>query len=304
MKTSILLPTWKRKEKYKLALESLTKQTLMPYEIVTIYRDVDPEAKEIIDQYIDKLPLKPIMVEEPGVVFAENTALKNATGDIVLFLDDDAEAPPHWVEKIVEHFKNDSKIGGVGGPDLITEHDDPNYRKIVSQVGIIKPYGKIIGNHHHMTDSTMEVDVLKGVNMAFRRDIIPYLDNHLQSTHSEGNGSHWELDVCIGVTKQGYKLIFDPALDVNHNSNHSHFIHHTNIKNNARNLTYVILKHFSALNRIYFLLYIWILGNTQIIGIGKFIQISLKEGPIKALGDFYYSTLGHLKGLLLYWKAK
>lgn len=304
MKVSVLLPTWKREEKLKLALTSLTKQTHPADEVITIYRDIDPEAKTVIDQFRDRLPIKDKMVQEPGVIFAENTALQLATGDLIFFLDDDAEAPPHWIERALNHFKSDPKIGGVGGPDLITEHYDPHYRKLVSEIGIVKPYGKIIGNHHHLSEKVLDVDVLKGVNMSFRRDIFPFLDSHLQSNHREGNGSHWELDVCLSIKAKGFRLIFDPQLDVRHNSNHSHFIHNKNIQNNARNLTYVILKHFNIWNRIRFFFYIWFIGNTQIIGLAKFLQIFIKNGPLKAMNDYYFSSLGHLKGILLAWGKK
>lgn len=302
MKVSVLLPTWKREEKLKLALESLVCQSRQPDEVITIFRDIDPEAKEVIDSFKQRLPIKDKMVDVPGVIHAENTALELASGDIIFFLDDDAEAPIDWIKNALNHFASNPQVGGVGGPDLITEHYDPNYRKVVSQIGIVKPYGKIIGNHHHLAEGIKEVDVLKGVNMSFRREIFPKLDTNLQSNHREGNGSHWELDVCLAIKKKGYKLLFDPALDVRHNSNHSHFIHNKNIQNNARNLTYVILKHFSFANKIKFFLYIWFAGNTQIIGLAKLLHLCLRNGPIKAINDYFYSLKGHLKGILLYRK--
>ena len=92
MKTSILLPTWMRKEKFCLALESLEKQTVQANEIITIYRNIDTEAKIIIKKFSNRLPLKPIEINTPGVIYAENTAISNASGDLILFLDDDAEA--------------------------------------------------------------------------------------------------------------------------------------------------------------------------------------------------------------------
>ena len=150
----------------------------------------------------------------------------------------------------------------------------------------------------------MSVDILKGVNMAFRRSIFPLLDQNLQSGHSEGNGSHWEIDVCMTVTKQGYSLLFDPSLDVRHHSNHSHFIHEKNMVNNARNLTYVILKHFSILRKFKFLFYTWFIGNSQIIGLVKYFQLLYEQGPFRASIDYYLSVKGHIKGLVIFWKSK
>ena len=139
MKISVLIPTWKRPKKLALALESIQRQSRPADQVVCIYRDVDPEAKKVIDRYVDSLPITIKMVTVPGVIHAENEAILSSTGDIICFLDDDAEAPSHWLEFIENKFKSLPNLGGIGGPDLITEHYDPNYRKYVDIVGKVLP---------------------------------------------------------------------------------------------------------------------------------------------------------------------
>ena len=49
-----------------------------------------------------------------GLSAGRNTALETATGDIIAFLDDDAVAEPHWLQRLVEPFE-DAKVVAVGG---------------------------------------------------------------------------------------------------------------------------------------------------------------------------------------------
>lgn len=302
MKITVLIPTWKRASLLKLALESIEKQSRKADEVVVVYQSVDKEAIEVIQSFKTRLPLQDVLVKEPGVIYAENAGLSVIREGIVAFLDDDAEAPKDWLKIIDEHFFKDPNVGGVGGPDFIVRHHDPNYRKMVNVVGKILYYGKILGNHHHLTEKVMEVEVLKGVNMAFRRDLLELLDVNLQSKHNEGNGSHWELDLCFHVRSHGAKLIFDPSLDVQHHSDHSHFIHDINLRNNSRNLTYVLLKNISGPQRFVVLFYLIIIGNSQVFGILKYCQSFLKQGPKVATLDYINSLKGFFMGLKLWLK--
>ena len=201
MKLTVLIPTWKRGDLLEKCLQSLAEQERQADEVIVVYRDVDPEAQEYISHFAEKLPLVRVMVEAPGVIHAENMGLEKVTSDIVCFLDDDAEVPAHWLKLIEEHFSRDSSLAGVGGPDYIVL--DGDYRKECHTVGKITWYGKVIGNHHQKVVRLQEVDVLKGVNMSFRKSFIEPLDEKLHSEHSYGNGSQWELDLCLKVKAKG-----------------------------------------------------------------------------------------------------
>lgn len=296
MKLSVLVPTWKRYDKLRNALESLVLQNRQADEVIAVYRDIDPDSLNIIQEFESKLSLVIVKVNKPGVVHAENSALLKVTGDIVCFLDDDAVAPRDWLALIEEFYQNHSEYAGFGGSDLIVL--DEGIRQKREVVGQITWYGKIIGNHHQKVSKAQEVDVLKGVNMSFRKDFITNLDEKLGSEHHLGNGSHWELDLCFHVKKMGGRLYFDPSLEVKHDSNHSHFIKYENIKNNTRNLIYVMLKNLPIYKLIVFLIYITMIGNSQIFGLGRFLY-ELRRGPIIALKSYFASLQGILLGIKL-----
>lgn len=297
---AILVPTWKRPDKLELCFESILSQSRRPDKLVVVYREVDTLGAQVIESYRERLSaftsFIAINVETPGVVAAENAGLEVIGEDIVAFLDDDAEAPVDWVKRLIAHFESDPSIVGVGGPDLITGEKDPSYPYAREIVGKFTYYGKVIGNHHQKVARSQYVDVLKGVNMAFLKKQLPSLDTRLSSEHNVGNGSQWELDLCLSMRKKG-KLYFDHEMWVRHHSNHDHFIELLNQRNNAHNLTYVVLKHGSPLERTSFIFYAFLIGNTQNIGILKYIQLLLKGDGLRASKLFYYSLWGAALGI-------
>jgi glycosyltransferase involved in cell wall biosynthesis len=299
MSLAVLIPTWKRAEKLNTCLEHLTKQELTPTRVYVVYREEDPESKAVIDQYLEKLPLTPVLVETPGVVHAENAGLKHVKEDIICFLDDDAYAPAHWTKIIHRKLSESDEIIGIGGPDIIIQDLASGYRRVVETVGQLSWYGRLVGNHHHEVKKDSYVDILKGVNMSFKRKYVPMLDEELQSSIREGNGSQWELDICMQMSKHG-KFLFTPEIELNHDSNHSHFIADKVAVNNARNYTYVILKNFSFFKKLAFLLYIFVMGNTNAYGVMKCLIEFLRQRRLRVFRIYTLNLLGIFKGIRTY----
>jgi cellulose synthase/poly-beta-1,6-N-acetylglucosamine synthase-like glycosyltransferase len=100
-----------------------------------------------------------------------NAGLDAACGDIIAFTDDDAAPHTDWLERIEAHFLSDTNIGGVGGRDWVYHGTqlEEGEREVVGQV---QWFGRVIGEHHLGVGEAREVDVLKGVNMSFRRSAI------------------------------------------------------------------------------------------------------------------------------------
>src|SRR5688572_23531027 len=67
-------------------------------------------------------PARRIVLSEPeaGVSRARNTGIAAARGEVVLFLDDDAVAPPGWVAAHLAAYERDPAFVAVGGPIVLT----------------------------------------------------------------------------------------------------------------------------------------------------------------------------------------
>ncbi|MBC7712065.1 MAG: glycosyltransferase [Rhizobacter sp.] len=281
---SVLIPTWKRADKLTICLEHISLQSRAADEVIVVIRKEDEIALSIIERFKNKIPgLREVFTEKIGVIAAENAGLKNITNDLVAFIDDDGYAPIDWLEKIELFFVNHPSAAALGGPDIImTEpwsyHDFP-----VHTAGKMSWYGKVTGNHHRkVLGETRVVDVLKGVNMTFKRGMFDLLDENLAGAEGHlGNGSQWELDLCMRVQKNNGIIYFDPSLLVTHDSNHSHHDYIKAAKNNTHNLSYVMLKNLTFPQNCIFILYALIVGNMQLPGLIKNINDLLKKP------DFY-----------------
>ncbi len=113
---SVVIVTRNRPGPLARALDALTRQTLAPDEVVVVDNNSTVSYANVIDRFAGQLPLKVASEAEVGIPFARNRGIRESSGDIVLFTDDDCVPEPQWVEEMVRPFYRDPHIGAVGGP--------------------------------------------------------------------------------------------------------------------------------------------------------------------------------------------
>ena len=137
----------------------------------------DPAVPEIIvvvdhnDTLVDRirreLPEVTVTVNagRRGLSGARNAGVAAATGDVVAFLDDDAEADHSWLAHLVERYR-DADVLGVGGsvtPKWSEER--PHW--------FPPEFNWVVGcSYHGMPETTAPVRNFIGTNMSFRRDAL------------------------------------------------------------------------------------------------------------------------------------
>ncbi len=211
MKLSVIIPTYKRSSDLNRLLRSLNDQTTKPAEILVIIGPGDIDSFIIANQWKQKiLNLRLLEAQKSSVIHALNIGLREAQEDIICFLDDDTWLPPTWAINIVRTFEADDSIGAYGGPDFI-QLDDPQFTNptLAYLVGKYKWDGTLIGNHHRgVQKSPIEVDVLKGVNLSFRKCALNdmQIDSALEY---EGAEFAWEVDISQRIALNGFKVIYD-----------------------------------------------------------------------------------------------
>jgi glycosyltransferase involved in cell wall biosynthesis len=93
-------------------IKSLRKQTLLPEEIILV---LDPD-EALLEFYKSCMlhDVKIVVSEGYGLSYARNAGVKNAKGEIIAFIDDDAVADERWLENLVKSYDNPLVVG-VGG---------------------------------------------------------------------------------------------------------------------------------------------------------------------------------------------
>ena len=92
MDVSVVIATFRRAWSLPLALESLTAQTRMPDEVVVVLKPSGDGSEDVIKEYESKLPIKLLIQRRGNVTDAVEMGYRSASGDLVLFIDDDAIA--------------------------------------------------------------------------------------------------------------------------------------------------------------------------------------------------------------------
>ncbi|MCX5696765.1 MAG: glycosyltransferase [Candidatus Omnitrophica bacterium] len=114
---SIVIPTYNRREQLKECLASLFSQ--IPgrglFEIIVIEDGSDCVLCEDKDFGSDTGKIRYITTRHQGPAAARNLGIKEARGEIVIFLDDDVIAASGWAKSVIESWKSYPGIDGIGG---------------------------------------------------------------------------------------------------------------------------------------------------------------------------------------------
>jgi glycosyltransferase involved in cell wall biosynthesis len=104
-------------------LASLAQQSLDELEMIVVDNGSTDETLARLDTW-SRAGSGRVVVSEPaaGLSRARNRGLDAAHGDVVLFLDDDAVAPPSWAFAHVEAYRHEDVVA-VGGPIVLAFPD-------------------------------------------------------------------------------------------------------------------------------------------------------------------------------------
>lgn len=220
LRASVCIPSYRRPEYLRRAVLSVLAQTRKADEIIVVSRENDDATNDMIARLVDENPhinIRNLRTTVSGFLPPVRIAVNNATGDIIAFLDDDAEAHITWLQKLLAHYKEES-VGGVGGRVVNYYNGVLQMYSVASVVGQLSWYGKSVGNMYRDVTFDHPVDVvhLMGGNMSYRAELFRAClpDERL------GNNAafYWEMDVGLQVKGLGYRIIYDPTIKVDHHS--------------------------------------------------------------------------------------
>ena len=295
------MPSWRRPDALARCLRALAAQTRAPHEVVVGLRADDPDSARALDamQAGFPVPLRRATTGEPGVIAAMNAALARCGGDVVALTDDDAEPRPDWIARLAACFE-DPGVGGAGGRDW-----QPHERGDEPVVGRVQWFGRVIGHHHLGAGPPRDVDVLKGANCAFRAPLVRALGFDARLAGS-GAQLFWELALCLPLRRAGWRLIYDPAIAVEHHVAPRHDADqlHRGVfaaapqADAVHNETLVLLEHLSAPAQLAFAAWAALVGTRAEPGLAQLARLAVR-GDRQALSRWRATRAGRRRG----WRA-
>jgi GT2 family glycosyltransferase len=222
---SIIVATCNRPDDLRACLEGLLVQTVQPLEVIVV-DDGNLEAVPLAQAFADKgIRCGYFKKQSPGLTRSRNVGIRNARGEILVFLDDDTVVGPDIIERLLEHYQ-DASVVGVGA---VAKNEYCNtllcrLRHIVNVIGLISgskegfmlPSGFYtnFGETGRTTPRVFEVQFLPGYAMSFRRHVFEHdmFDEEFFARYSYGE----DKDFSLRVSRDG-KLLADRGLDLYHN---------------------------------------------------------------------------------------
>jgi glucosyl-dolichyl phosphate glucuronosyltransferase len=216
---SVIICSYNREEYIVGAIESLYSQTLekSKYEIIIVDNNSSDNTEEVVQHYISTTPgIRAYYLSEKqqGASFARNTGAAFAKAELLCFMDDDAIAEEHYLERIVSFFSDHADAVGLGGriiPKYIP--GEPNWMSyyVSSLVGNFdySPGVRVFEKGKYPLESNMVVrktgfDSIGGFNNQ--------LPGVVGTLRIGGEGK----DFYLRLQQRGGKIYYDPSIIVHH----------------------------------------------------------------------------------------
>ncbi|MDD5133667.1 MAG: glycosyltransferase [Candidatus Nanoarchaeia archaeon] len=199
LKFSIVIPLIKINDYVRECVKNILKQSYTNFEII-----ITTEADEK-----EKFPkTRIIKLDRSSPSTARNVGVRNAKGDIIAFIDDDAYPSKDWLKNSVKYF-DDENVTGVAGPGV--EPPNSTFMEKVSGKVYELSSGKV-NYRYKKGKKVMEVDDYPTCNLLIRKEDFESVGGF--------NDRYWggeDTELCHSLTQNlKRKIIYDPDVLVYH----------------------------------------------------------------------------------------
>ena len=207
-RVSVIIATYGREG---VLCDTLSQVLAEPYdskEIVVV--DQTPVHESATRNYLEsvKSRIRYIQMDHPSVTEAENVGIRAATGDIVLFLDDDVAFQPGLLEAHARNYE-DPSISGVAG--LVLERGRSE-TQVLPGICDASDFGYFFFRHDYAHRARV-ANIAEG-NASMRRQVM--LDVGLFDESFRENAYLFGMDLAQRVVKAGGRIVHDPKAGLLH----------------------------------------------------------------------------------------
>jgi O-antigen biosynthesis protein len=233
-KISIILLCYNKVEFTKKCIASIFKNTKYPnYEIIAVDNASVDETPEYLETFGKRLKYVRIN-SNVGFIGGNNIGVSHSDAEYVLFLNNDTEVMPDWLNNLYNIFVYYPDAGGAGSKLIFAN------KKLQEAGGVIfnDATGWNYGRNGEIIDArynfAREVDYCSGASLMVKRSLFNQLDGF---DYRFAPAYFEDTDLCFGIRKLGYKIYYCPS---------SHVIHYEGVTNGT-DVT-VGLKRYQIIN--------------------------------------------------------
>jgi len=216
---SVIVPTYGREVVLRQTLTDLIQQDYPCYEVLVIDQTAQhqPETQRYLEQLVAQAKIRLFRVNWASLPAARNYGVRRASGEIILFLDDDVQLPSGFLTAHAQNYQA-ADVGGVAGRvyDRLKLAEAPTDLTIdylpaeAMQPGIAWYYIDLVH-----TQKPQQVITARGCNMSFRRVLFEQ-HNLWFDERFQGSAVREESDFCLRIRQTGFKIWYDPEAHLVH----------------------------------------------------------------------------------------
>ncbi len=217
---SVIIPTYEREAPLRDSIKDVLQQDYPKFEVLVVDQTPihEPETQAYLEQLSAASKIRWFRVDWASLPAARNYAVRRASGDIIIFIDDDIQLPDGFLQAHARNYQERPEVGAVAGrvfdrmklsdsggsliiEDLPPEAMDPGIAwYYIDLVHTIKP---------------QRVLSVRGCNMSFRREIFTEYGIFFDERFS-GSAVREESDFCLRLRQTRFQIWYDPAAHLIH----------------------------------------------------------------------------------------
>lgn len=210
---SIIVCTYNRCNYLKETIESIIQAIGQreDCELIIIDNNSTDQTNKISESFYSFSSLKYFLETNQGLSHARNRGMQEASGKVLVFLDDDIELPKDYFE-VCDHIFNNPQIAISGGKVLPHKINIPNW--------LPKKYYFLV-SVYDMGNEPKYVKYLMGANFAVRRSIALQIGEFNANLGRKGSSlaGGEEIDYLNRAKQLGFRAMYNPNLIVYHKIN-------------------------------------------------------------------------------------
>lgn len=223
---SVVICTRNRPDSVRSTLQSILACRYPPecFEAIVVDNasEADASADLLETEFDSPVPVRVLREPEPGLSNARNRGLQGATGEIVVFADDDVDVDRDWLTILTRPFARDERVGATSGMTLPRSLETPVERWTEGFGGRLRrPETRVFDLQNPPQDQPLFPfavgELGAGRNMAFRREVLTQLGG-FDPALGPGTPAHDgdDIEALLRVLLSGRQVVHDPAAIVWH----------------------------------------------------------------------------------------
>ncbi|HEX6982234.1 MAG TPA: glycosyltransferase family 2 protein [Balneolaceae bacterium] len=219
LRFSIIIVSWNALSLLKDYLPSVAATDYPEFEIILADNASTDGSKKWVREHFPDIKIA-AFDENHGYCGGNNRAAPYATGDILLFLNNDVRVEPNWLDGLADCFDDDPEIAAVQ-PKMLSDEQPEYFEYAGAAGGFLDRFGypfcrgrifDTVEKDHGQYDNQTNIFWASGAALAIRREAFTAAGGFDEDFefHME------EIDLCWRLWTNGYKIQFCPESIVYH----------------------------------------------------------------------------------------